>query len=52
MEDVLDKIEYLELQLRQIRIQLQGLETAISQLMRLVCEPAGDPPPLERVTFF
>jgi hypothetical protein len=47
MEEVVERIDYLELRIHQIRIQLQGLEVAISQLMRLVTEPVTEPPPLK-----
>ena len=40
------RIEFLELRIKQISIQLQGLEVAISQLFRLVCEPLEPPPAL------
>ena len=45
-----DRIEFLELRIKQISIQLQGLEVAISQLFRLVCEPLEPPPALSNLT--
>lgn len=47
MDDVLERIEFLELRLRQVKIQLQGLECAISQIMRFINEPIEEPPPLK-----
>jgi hypothetical protein len=47
MDDALERIEFLELRLHQVKIQLQGLECAIAQIMRLIYEPIEEPPPIE-----